>query len=314
MSHGPAEQLSPFAPKKLDVALIQLPCSMAMSMCRLACYETADYQMKFKACMPAYVSWEPHRCQVKDPGFLPAGQDIRWFARHPNNKLVRTCTVEGNGTVGKFVQMLFPDLHANTPWNVFNDGHEVETNVKVKGLNQVEIQWNGARPFPVTSVFQLQWKQELDMPMTQAKVREDFAVFAIRSPFKIRMQELKCPLQMTIGEAAASFLALSRVQTSLLCSQNGMIIDPALKFCDVNGESVLEFRVCPLLGGGKPDKKEAIRNKLRAMLVERGVPEDDVGERVSGLMSKVPHDKFAALGDLQDANTWKSLKEIAGAA
>jgi site-specific DNA-cytosine methylase len=279
----------------------------------LAAYETTDFTMKFKACMPSYVSWEPHG-QTKDPGFVPAGKEMRWFARHPNRKVVRTCSIDADAEVGKLVQMLFPDLHANTPWSVFNDGEEVEVHEGVANLQQVEIQWNGARPFPVTQVSKLRWNQELDMPITQSKVFEDFAVFAVRSPHKVKTQELKCPLQVTIGEAATSFLAMSKVQTSVMCMQNGQLLDPALKFRDVNNELVLEFRICPLLGGAKADKNEAMKNKLRTMLVDRGVPEDVVGERVSGLLSKVAQDKLNALGDNNDPNTWKNLKELASAA
>ena len=39
----------------------------------LAEYDTVDFDMKFKACLPAYVSWEPKGKQVKDQGFVPPG-------------------------------------------------------------------------------------------------------------------------------------------------------------------------------------------------------------------------------------------------
>ena len=279
----------------------------------LAGYETTDFIMKFKACMPAYVSWEPHASQVRDLGFLPSGQEVRWFARHPNRKVVRTCSIEQDAAVCKLVQMLFPELHANTPWTVYDGGQEIDVYAKVGSLKHVEIQWNGARPFPITSVMRLSWNQELDTPMTQAKVRDDYEVFAIRSPHKVRVQELKCPVSVTIGEAAASFLALSKVQTSVLCMQNGMVLDPALKFRDVSREMVLDFRVCPLMGGAK-DKMDPVKTKLKSMLVERGVPEEVVGERVAGLMAKVSHDKLSAVGDAQDSTTWRTVKEIASAA
>ena len=157
---------------------------------------------------------------------------------------MRTCSIEQDAAVCKLVQMLFPELHANTPWTVYDGGQEIDVYAKVGSLKHVEIQWNGARPFPITSVMRLSWNQELDTPMTQAKVRDDYEVFAIRSPHKVHVQELKCPMSVTIGEAAASFLALSKVQTSVLCMQNGMVLDPALKFRDVSREMVLDFRVC----------------------------------------------------------------------
>eukprot|EP00435_Cladocopium_sp_Y103_P058103 s1265_g20.t1 len=280
----------------------------------LACYETTKFTMKFKACLPSYISWDSNCNQVKDPGFVPAVHEARWFGRHPNRKIIRSCTLDRNADASSLVQLLFPELHANTPWTMFSQGQEVALGVPMQEFQEVEIQWSGARPFPVTKVKTVRWNQELDVPMTQAKIQDDFAVCAIRSPFKVKMQELKCPQQMTIGEAAASFLVMSKVQTSMLCTQNAQVIDPALTFSEINSEQVLEFRICPLLGGGKPEKNEAIKTKLRTMLSERGVPDDVVGERVSGLIAKAVHDKLTALGDAQDPGTWKNLKEIASAA
>lgn len=150
---------------------------------------------------------------------------------------------------------------------------------------------------PVTAIAQVRWTQEIDTPTVQAKIQEDFRRLAIRSPFKVRVQEMKCPKNMLIAEVAASFMIMSRVQTSLICSQNAVVVDPCLMVQDVCPEHVVDIRICPMLGGGKGggkngkhDKTEVMKSKLKAMLTERGVPEGVVGERVTDILSKIPHD------------------------
>lgn len=66
----------------------------------LAEYETVDFTMKFKACTPRHVAWKPGTSEVKDPGFVPSSNDVRWFGRHPNRKVTRTCSADRNMTVG----------------------------------------------------------------------------------------------------------------------------------------------------------------------------------------------------------------------
>jgi len=121
-------------------------------------------------------------------------------------------------------------------------------------------------------------------------------------------------MQVTIAEMAASYLNMSRVMSSMVVSQNGQVVDPMLKAGEVNEDWVLDIRVCPMLGGGKQEKIEAVKNKLKVMLAERGVPSDKMEERVTGLMSKVQQDKLQNLGDPQAPGTWNELKELASAA
>ena len=262
--------------------------------------------------MPGHVAWKPGTSEVKDPGFMPSFNDVRWFGRHPNRTVTRTCSADRIMKVGMLVMKLFPgspDLHGNTPWTMFHGDVVVESDSQVNKYESLTIQWNGARPFPVTALAQVRWTQEIDTPTVQAKIQEDFQRLAIRSPFKVRVQEMKCP---------ASFMIMSRVQTSLICSQNAVVVNPCLMVQDVCPEHVVDIRICPMLGGGKGggkngthDKTEVMKSKLKAMLVERGVPEGVVGERVTDIFSKIPHDKLADLGDVQSPNTWKALKDMA---
>ena len=154
----------------------------------LAEYDVVEFDMKFKAGLPAHVSWEPAGKQVKDQGFVPSAKDVRWCARHPNRKVVRTCSADSTMVVRDMMKALFPDLHANTPWSVFCNGQEVENDMHVNMVDNLQIQWNGARPLPVTDVNKVRWSQEIDTPSTQAKICEDFKMLTIRSPFRAKPQ------------------------------------------------------------------------------------------------------------------------------
>ena len=277
----------------------------------LAAYDTVEFDLKFKACLPAYVSWERSDRQIKDPGFVSSAKDTRWCVRHPNRKIVRTCSADATFTVARTVQILFPDLHANTPWGAFCDGVEVDPGALVNALPQFTIQWNGARPLPRSEVQKVRWSQEIDTPSVQAKMYDEYAVLALRSPFRAKPQELRCPKNAYVVEIAASYMTMSKVFTSMVITQNGRVIDPMTQVEHVNESAVVGVRICPLLGGGKAEKTEALKSKLKIMLTDRGVPMDVVGERMGEMLGKIQHDKLQALGDPQDPSTWKSLKEMA---
>ena len=216
--------------------------------------------------------------------------------------------------LNSLVQKLFPDLHAVTPWTAFCNDVEMPSDAKTSSVIQFDIQWNSARPLPITHAQPVSWTQEIDSPSVQTRITNDFAILTVRTPFKVMPKEVKCPMNMSIGEIAASFLTMSKVQSSMVCMQNTQVIDPLLCVGDVNAELVLDFRVCPLLGGAKSEKTEVVRTKLKAMLRERGVPVEHVNERVTNLLAKVPPEKFVALGDQNDPDTWKTIKDLASAA
>ena len=277
-------------------------------------YDTVEFDLKFKACLPAYVSWERSGRQVKDPGFVPSAHDARWCVRHPNRKIVRTCAADAQATVSGIVQMLFPDLHANTPWSVFSDTVELAPNAQVNSVVKFTIQGDGARPFPRTEVTKVRWTQEIDTPSVQSKIVEDCRTLVVRSPFRAKPCEIKCPNDATVAEIAASYLTMSKVFTSMIASQNGQVVDPLMRAEYINEAAVLDVRICPLMGGGKAEKNEMLKSKLKSMLTDRGVPQDAVVDRVTDLLSKIQYDKLNALGDPQEAGTWKTLKELASEA
>lgn len=124
---------------------------------------------------------------------------------------------------------------------------------------------------------------------------------SIRTPFKVRPCDMWGPEEATLAEVVASFFQQSQANVSLLCECNGRVMDPNLTMKDASPEDVISFRVCPLLGGGKHD---AVKTKVKNMLLAKGVLEDDAGDRVLQLFSKVPIEHVVKYKDDDDSQFW----------
>ena len=273
----------------------------------LSAYQTTEFKFRFKACMPGYVSWAPCAKEIKDVGMAPVPCTMRrWFARHPVRKVVRTICVGHNTTVVQLVQNMFPDLHATTTWTAFCGEVEIEGGEKVNDVEDIQIQWNGFRPLRVTHISGLRHHgRSVDAPAVQLQYVTQGTKRHVRSPFKVRCDEISLDPKMSLAEVAASYMSVAQLQVSLVCMIGAMVVDPLTTVGNTPPESVLSFRICPLLGGGKTDAKV----RITEMLKSKGVPDDKVDERVKGLFAKVSQDKFK-LNQSDDA-FWMQVKSLA---
>eukprot|EP00438_Fugacium_kawagutii_P018200 Skav230722 [mRNA] locus=scaffold401:27097:31431:+ [translate_table: standard] len=272
-------------------------------------YETTEFKLTFKACMPAYVSWDKATHAKDDIGLRPAdGTCERIVARHPMKKVIRTCVITRDVTVNQAVHLLFPDLHAGVAWTVFQAGMAIPNNALVWNWNEFEIQWNGFRPIPVTRVYKPRFATPMDTPTHQVNWAGKGAKRFVRTPFKVKPQEMWGPKDATMAEITASFFQQSQANVSLLVESNGRVMDPNMTMEETNPEDVVSFRVCPLLGGGKHD---AIKAKVKNLLIAKGVPEDAVNDRVQQLFTKVPPDHVFKYKDDDDSAFWSKLKDDA---
>ena len=266
-----------------------------------------DFQLQFRAVVPKYVGCDDP--STADPGMCPAGfGNVRWIARHPTRKIVRTCLSKKNGSLGNVVQRLFEDFHGTVSWSVFCDGKEVDQASACDQIGRFQVQWNGFRPLPLAEVIAVANECPtiaLDGPCPGMVKRW------IRSPFKVKPDEILCFPQEVVGEVAARFMLLSARQVSMICMLGTQVIDPMMRISDVDCTQILSVRVCPLIGGAKHD---AVKSRLRQMLTARGVSDDKVGDRVQGLLAKVAVDKIAALSERSDEDAWKSIKDLASEA
>jgi hypothetical protein len=272
-------------------------------------YERTDFKLKFKACMPGYVNWSPKESVAADPGMAPAHRNmIRWFARHPARKTIRTVPAIARDTVENLVQAMFPDLHATTSWTAFHDQTEVAGKDQANQWPCLTIQWNGFRPLQTTKLVAMPGASVASSPAQQVRNVSEGIQRHVRSPFQVKSTPMWMKGDSLVGEIAASFLTVAQLQVSMLAMQGSMVIDPMMKINETAEDEVLSFRICPLLGGMKVDVKTRITN----MLVARGVPKEKVDDRVKDLISKVPIEKFK--NNLPDDAFWVQVKTCASEA
>ena len=275
-------------------------------------YEVFEFQVKFKACLPAYVEFEKKKQMVEDQGFKPSHQGVkRFFARHPCRKVVRTIVAESESTIVQVVTNLFPDICGNTPWTVFSDDKEVDVNTPAWENPDFDIQWNGMRPLVVTKVEIDVLSHPVDAGPYQCTLTQgdpEVGVFWIKTPFKCKAQPLKILLDTTLGSVAASFLLHSQVQVSMICTLGDIVLDPCISFRDINPQYVVSFRVCPLLGGGKLD---TTKTRIKKMLEDRGVSNKDSQDRMQSFVSKISLDKLSQIDEDDQENFWQTMKGLA---
>ena len=270
-------------------------------------YERTEFQMKFKACMPGYVSWAPSVKEVHDEGMAPVPCTMkRWFSRHPTKKVVRTVCMGHNSNVLQLVQRLFPDLHATTSWTPFHDDQEIACTSVINDLQCLQIQWNGFRPLRATSISCMRHHgRAVDAPAVQMQYAGKGIKRHVRSPFKIKTDEICLAPDMTLAEVAASFMTVAQLQVSMICTVGTVVLDPSMQVQDTPTDDVITFRVCPLLGGAKTDAK----SRIGEMLKSKGVPADKVEERMKGLFAKVSPEKFKM--NMNDDAFWTQVKTVA---
>eukprot|EP00438_Fugacium_kawagutii_P015037 Skav225170 [mRNA] locus=scaffold1095:119822:124345:+ [translate_table: standard] len=275
----------------------------------LNAYESTEYKLTFKACMPGYVAWDREAKSIQDPGLKPEtpGQH-RIVARHPMRKVIRTCVYQPENTIAQIIQMLFPDLVASVSWTAHSSAGRIDSNSVIGKLDAFTIQWETLRPMAPTVVEKASLGTPVDSSGNQVCYALGGVRLSIRSPLKVRAADMWCPLHQTLAHIGASFLQQTQANVSMLCESGPRVLDPCTKVSHVNTNDVISFRLCPLLGGGKHD---ALKNKLKGMLVARGVAEADVAERVTNLLNKVPIEHIAKYKDNADGDFWTKLKDDA---
>eukprot|EP00438_Fugacium_kawagutii_P008691 Skav236551 [mRNA] locus=scaffold1066:29468:34404:+ [translate_table: standard] len=275
----------------------------------LMAYETVEYRLKFKACMPRYVEWAPSVTKVEDIGMHPVAiNQQRWYVRHPAKKVVRTVVADVNMTVLGLMQALFPDLHALSGWKVFDSVDEVPCESFVNAWDSLSIQWEGFRPFRLSEMRCVKMPRPADNPVCQLQNAQESKSLCIRSPFQAKTKQLKLGADVRIGEVAASFLLGTQVVTNMICMKGAVVVDPETTVGSCLDDGVYSFRLCPMLGGGK---FEHTRSRLKNMLADKGVPQDKVIDRVNAFASKVSLDQLNHVKDASDEGFWNAVKSLA---
>eukprot|EP00438_Fugacium_kawagutii_P016699 Skav227643 [mRNA] locus=scaffold58:206038:211570:- [translate_table: standard] len=275
----------------------------------LTAYEVCEFHLRFKACLPPYVEWAPIMSQISDEGMKPVRtSQQRWFARHPAKKVIRTVAADYDTDVTTLVQLLFPDLHGSSSWKVFDSVTEVPGDAFANAWGQLQIQWDGFRPFRVTEIQVVNMDTSIDNPCEQAHGQMNGKTMWIKTPFQTQAKCVKIIDELTLGEVAASFFVHTQVATNMLCMKGAVVLDPLGTIADCDDDSVISFRMCPMIGGAK---YEAVRQRLKQMLEDKGVPKDKSLDRLNGFASKASLDKLSHMKDCDDEGFWNHVKSMA---
>eukprot|EP00438_Fugacium_kawagutii_P024310 Skav232887 [mRNA] locus=scaffold5953:11724:16241:+ [translate_table: standard] len=274
-------------------------------------FPSPNFQVAFHTSLPMYADIAPCAKQVNDPGMATAPASFtRFFARHPCKKVARTAAVAMNATVLQLVQALFPDLHATTPWSAYGGEEQIPVDAFASAWNQFTIQWDTLRPLQTTEVQAIRFSCGWGSPATVAKVALDGVTKHVRSPFQVRAEDVIVPRDLVMGELAATYLCHSQIQASMMCSVNGAVVDPMNLVSEVDDRHVIQCRICPLLGGTKND---GLRKRLHDMLDSKGVPSDQVTDRLNAFIAKCPMEKLSVYKDNDDDQLWNHVKTMATA-
>ena len=222
------------------------------------------------------------------------GSLVRFTAKHPIWNNVRTTTRHRNVLVKEVVFDLFPDLTPTKALLAKCGGVVLNGEASFEQLPMkypISLDLQTIRPLPVIQLFM----HETDMDhhsqnnhLHQANIIKRW----IRSPFRVRPEEISIPPDMPIAICAGTFCGISSRTFTVQCVCQGKLVDPELPFRTTDPLNTLDFRVCPLPGGAP--KNEEVKKQLAALLVTKGVPQEDSHARATAVLAKADVDQVRA--------------------
>ena len=275
--------------------------------------EVGALQIKFRMISPAHSTPQIGQGQ-EDQGLRPVDCSCaRVFARHPNRKVLRSGMVTMKDTCAEAVRILMPDVAAAVSWRIVVKGRYLDEQTPIEILlrdqiSSFEIEWDTMAPWRVTCVNLMTSHYALGSSLYH-QLHPGVACIQrwIKSPFRGKAEVVSLPGDVAIGQLAASYLAHTRINTSVLCLLGGSVADPLMAFQDVPELEVIAFRLCPLRGGAK---KGPLDDALSAALEGHGVPRDQLQSRLKLFKDRCD------IGDLKDcldddSKLWSRMKSLA---
>lgn len=238
--------------------------------------ESSELQIKFRMVSPGYDVPAQVDAAQEDAGLRPVDAScLRAFARHPNRKVLRARVTTLTSTCGDIVRALFQDMITITSWRVVvQRSYRSETNLVQRfwasGIYKFDIEWGTMAPWRITCI---------NLDRSQCHIGS--ALFHhvnpgggcvkrwVRSPFKGKAEVIAIPKDIAVGQLGPSFLAHTRINSSLLCLRGPTILDPITDLESVPETEILSFRLCPLKGGAK--QKHGLGDVLTSALLDHGV-------------------------------------------
>ena len=213
-------------------------------------FKDPNFQVQFKACQPGYTALSLNHETTKEAGMIPAHNGcIRFVAKHPAHKIMRSTCVTAPASIASVVRTLFPDLCASVTWTVHVQGVPVSPDAQVNVDTEFVIEWDCFKPLAPTHVIAASFSLPVDSAQTQMKFHNSPQRW-IRSPFRAKAQILRTREDVPVMQIAASFVSHAQLDITLTCHLGSRVIDPTTILKDISTEEVICFKIAPLLGGG----------------------------------------------------------------
>ena len=249
------------------------------------------FQVSFQACLPGYVAFAAVDHKLQEKGMIPAHDGcVRFVAKHPAFKVIRTACVPVGSPIAAVVRILFPDLCGTITWTVHVQGTPCSVDQPVDKHTTFDVEWDCFKPLPPSAVSALCLLLPIDAAQMQVKHHASPQRW-VKSPFRTKAQILRTDESITLMQMAASFVAHAQLDLNMTCHVDGILTDPSICLSQVSTQHVICFKVAPLLGGAK--KADTIKARVVKVLEQHGVSKDACNDRAGSLLSKADFETIA---------------------
>ena len=269
-------------------------------------FPTQVFQVSFQACLPGYVAFAAVDSKLQEKGMIPAHDGcVRFIAKHPAFKVIRTACVPVGSPIAAVVRTLFPDLCGTVTWTVHDHGSPCSADQPVDRRTTFDVEWDCFKPLSPTAVRVLCFTVPVDAAQSQVKHHASPQRW-VKSPFRAKAQILRTDENASLMQIAASFVAHAQLDINLTCHVDGILTDPTICLNQVSLQHVICFKIAPLLGGAK--KADAVKAKVIKMLELHGVAKDASNDRAGALLAKADLETIAKAETGTDEEFWSAMK------
>ncbi|CAK9075782.1 Reverse transcriptase domain-containing protein [Durusdinium trenchii] len=272
-------------------------------------FDSSTFHIGFRMCIPACVgvgqtiqlSQQLKQFQEKDY--------VRRAWKDPRSKRVLTDCVGPSTPLWEVLQTLWPGISPTTHEigleDSWNDGGLSVADLLAEGVCLVSIRDLRPNVKDAVSTCHLMWAT---LQPFNGSVGDECTSIWMRTPFQAKPVVVKVPEVMPLVQLTNHVFSHTKIAEPVLVLSGSHVLSPNVLCGDLGSQEVLSFRLFPIKGGGKPD----VPDKIKALLISKGVPKDVVDTRVSDFAAKCPLSRFKVSDD--EGALWEALKKAANEA
>eukprot|EP00438_Fugacium_kawagutii_P031483 Skav235037 [mRNA] locus=scaffold287:159594:164108:+ [translate_table: standard] len=234
---------------------------------------------------------------------------IRFVAKHPLKKVVRSIVVGADADMGTVVRTMFPDMCEQVTWQVSCDGNAVGPLMPVAGIDAFSVDWTCFRPLAPTRFEKVMLPVPVDSPTCQVKYALKPKRW-IKSPFSTRAAVIHVDDTLSIMQIAGAYAVHTQLALNMTCHMGSHVLDPDTTLSHVPMDQVISFKLAPLLGGGK-QSNDQLKVRIRTLLESHGVAKDASQDRANAFLNRADHETLLKNIGGDDVSAWGAVKDEA---